>query len=69
MEQHDDHIWLVVGGKAWAIYAIEHDDVIWSFHLWRGYYPDLEERTLIMINPDWDNYCECAIEMLNTLNN
>jgi hypothetical protein len=63
-EQHDDHIWLTVNSEAWAIRAIERSNP-WVFHLWRGYYPELEFLSVEMKSPDWDSYCEAAIKMLH----
>jgi hypothetical protein len=62
--QHDDHIWLTVGGEPWAIRAIERCGPL-VFRLWRGYFPELEYRSVEMINPDWDSYCKMAIKMLD----
>jgi hypothetical protein len=63
MDQHDDHIWLIVGGEPWAIRAIERCGSL-VFRLWRGYSPELEYLSVEMKNPDWDGYCEAAVEML-----
>lgn len=54
--QHDDHIWLTVGGDAWAIQSI-HGPLIM---LWRGYAPHLEYAMVDVANVDWAAYCACA---------
>lgn len=51
-EQHDDHIWLTVGGSAWAIERIEGHYI--SF--WRGYWPDLEYLVVDISDVDWEEY-------------
>ncbi|HEY7417412.1 MAG TPA: hypothetical protein VH593_19670 [Ktedonobacteraceae bacterium] len=63
-EQHDDHIWLTVNGRAWAIRAIIRTRHHYIFQLWRGYSPNLEHIAIECINVDWEAYCEAAIEML-----
>ncbi|WFU43592.1 hypothetical protein QA640_14800 [Bradyrhizobium sp. CB82] len=59
-EQHDDHIWLTVRGEAWAIRRIRGR----TFHLWRGYEPNLEFCAVDILDPDWDAYCAAAVELL-----
>jgi len=58
--QHDDHIWLTVGGRAWAIYAKDGDLIT----LWRGYYPWLEWSFLDISNVNWESYHEKALALL-----
>ena len=59
-KQHDDHIWLTVGGEAWAIHSMNWP-VIW---LWRGYEPDLEYSAVEMSNFNAETYADKAIAML-----
>lgn len=67
LEQHDDHIWLTIGGKAWAIRSIEHHRAasVLVLHLWRGYVPCLEYISVEFVSVNWDEYCEKAVKMLN----
>lgn len=51
--QHDDHIWLIANGEAWAIQRIERRPEGYRFRLWRGYAPHLEYCTVDM-PADWD---------------
>ena len=60
--QHDDHIWLTVLGEAWAIRAIEPDRE--TFHLWRGYEPDLEYLTVQLKKMNHAAYAEMAAAWL-----
>jgi hypothetical protein len=53
LEQHDDHIWLVVKGEAWAIQAIKMPII----YLWRGYMPNCEYNAIDMSDFDYDLYC------------
>jgi hypothetical protein len=64
-EQHDDHIWLTVRGQGWAILGIERRNKTIIFRLWRGYAPSLEFSSVQMFDPDWEPYCEAAVDMLN----
>jgi hypothetical protein len=58
--QHDDHIWLTVGGEAWAIKWIH-----WPFiGLWRGYAPDLEFNYVDMSKFNTDSYVARAAARL-----
>jgi hypothetical protein len=65
-EQHDDHIWLVCGGEAWAIMAIQRHENRVVFYLWRGFAPDLEFSSVEFYDPDWTDYCEKAVAMLQS---
>jgi hypothetical protein len=58
-EQHDDHIWLTVGGSAWAI------EWIWGniIGLWRGYYPNFEYSAVDISKVNWENYHKRWLEM------
>lgn len=58
--QHDDHIWLTVGGSAWAILTIDGPFLM----LWRGYEPDLEYCVIEMSEFNSDSYADKAVEML-----
>jgi hypothetical protein len=58
--QHDDHIWLTVGGRAWAIYAKDGDLIT----LWRGYHPYIEWSYLDISKVDWDSYHQKALAIL-----
>lgn len=51
-QQHDDHIWLNVGGRSWAIHSMNEHGVT----LWRGYYPYIEYSYLDISNVDWESY-------------
>jgi hypothetical protein len=59
-EQHDDHIWLTVGGENWAIYFMSWP-YIW---LWRGYEPSLEFSVVEMSNFNADTYADKALALL-----
>ena len=59
-EQHNDHIWITVDGQNWAI----HSRVGNEFRLWRGYQPNLEYRVVRLVDPDWERYCQAAVDML-----
>jgi hypothetical protein len=58
--QHDDHIWLTVGGSAWAIQFIQPPII----YLWRGFYPDFEFSAVDVRNVDWDLYVALCVKML-----
>jgi hypothetical protein len=58
--QHDDHIWLTVGGRAWAIYAMNGTDIC----LWRGYHPYIEYSYLDISKVDWESYHRKALKIL-----
>jgi hypothetical protein len=58
--QHDDHIWLTVGGKAWAIHGVDGDLI----HLWRGFYPYIQYAMLDISNVNWESYHQKAIDLL-----
>lgn len=60
--QCDDHIWVTWVGGGWAIRAITRPPL--TFHLWRGYWPDLEFTAVEIRNPDWPAYCERAAQLL-----
>jgi hypothetical protein len=70
--QHDDHIWLTVGGEAWAIESISGSIIyLWrgyaptlEFYLWHGYYPSLEYSVVDMTGFDYDDYCAKAARAL-----
>lgn len=49
-EQHDDHIWLTVGGSSWAIHFMKWPYIV----LWRGYWPNWEFNFVDMtyFNPE-----------------
>jgi hypothetical protein len=64
MEQHDDHIWVVVLGESWAIEGIRHKEDSTVFYLWRGYYPNIERSSAELKNWDWTSYCEAAVAVL-----
>jgi hypothetical protein len=63
-EQHDDHTWLVFMGEAWAIERMVRNGNNYLFHLWRGYWPNLQRLTIEMEDPDWNDYCKFASAML-----
>jgi hypothetical protein len=52
-EQHDDHIWLTVGGEAWAIQAIQPP----ILYLWRGCWPDCDYSAIDMSEFDLMSTC------------
>ena len=58
--QHDDHVWLTVGGEGWAICAMKWP-MIW---LWRGYAPDLEFSAVEMSNFNAESYVDKAVKLL-----
>jgi hypothetical protein len=58
--QHDDHIWLTVGGEAWAIKRIRQP----YFYLWRGYWPNLEYTIVYMSEFDPVKYVERAVAQM-----
>jgi hypothetical protein len=59
--QHDDHIWLTVGGQAWVIRWMR-----WPFiGLWRGYEPDLQFSLLDMTAFNAESYVKKAVELLH----
>ena len=60
--QHDDHIWLCVGSKMWAIWAIDGPIV----HLWRGYAPNLEFSAVDLSEFRPDDYYIKIVEMWRT---
>lgn len=60
MEPCDDHVWITVHGKNWAIRAISRP----VFYLWRGYAPDLEFAVLDTSKIDWKAYCDAAVKLL-----
>jgi hypothetical protein len=62
--QHDDHIWMMMTGKPWAIRSISRGGETITLHLWRGHAPDLE-YSAIELYDDWEVYCERAVAMLN----
>lgn len=59
-EQHDDHIWLNVGGSAWAIYSLHGPVAL----LWRGYYPDFEFNAVNLAGVDWEAYAQKSLDFL-----
>jgi hypothetical protein len=69
-EQHDDHVWLTVGGSAWAIFSIQWPIIF----LWRGnaIIDDLNNITNDSIecnaidirNVDWESYYKNAMAIL-----
>jgi hypothetical protein len=59
-EQHDDHIWLTVGGEAWAIKRISGPLI----QLWRGYEPELEYAVVDMSGFNADAYAAEATQLL-----
>jgi hypothetical protein len=65
LDQHDDHIWMMVAGGSWAIRGIERSGKTIIFHFWRGYDPDLEYTCFEMHDPDWAAYCVKAVAMLD----
>lgn len=63
-QQHDDHIWLTAGDKAWAIYLIVGP----IYYLWRGYHPNIEWSILDVSNVNWESYINKATSLLEALN-
>jgi hypothetical protein len=63
-EQADDHIWLTVGGEAWAIHSIYQPIVF----LWRGYSPNIELNAIDLSKVDWESYYKKCAEMLEVSN-
>jgi hypothetical protein len=65
-EQQDDHIWLTVGGSAWAIREIIRDEagVMRELLLWRGYEPDIVTMHVGVFNFDVSGYCTAAAAVI-----
>jgi hypothetical protein len=61
-EQHDDHMWLKVGGKNWAIRFIRWPII----YLWRGYSPWIEYGAVDITDFDDDLYCDRAVALLSS---
>jgi hypothetical protein len=59
-QQHDDHIWLTAGGRAWAIYAMKGHEL----SLWRGYHPYIEWSYLDISRVNWESYHNKALKIL-----
>jgi hypothetical protein len=59
---HNDHCWLVVGGRAWAIRRIRQGGTI--FDLWRGSGRLIEFALLDASDVDWHAYCRVAACLL-----
>jgi hypothetical protein len=59
-EQHDDHVWLTVGGRGWAIYVMRGP----LLTLWRGHYPYIEYSFLDISDVDWEAYHRAALKLL-----
>lgn len=57
--QHNDHVWIVSGGKSWAIWGM-HGSLL---SLWRGYYPSIEYSILDISQVNWDTYYEHWLSM------
>ena len=53
-EQHDDHMWMNVGGKTYSIHHIEWPII----YFWRGYYPNLELTSVDMTDFNIERYIE-----------
>lgn len=64
MEQHDDHIWMVVNGEGWAIHKIVHHHDLTIFHFWRGYEPDIEYCSFSAQGNWQQDYCDMACWMM-----
>lgn len=62
--QHDDHIWMTIGGEAWAIRQISDNKIFY----WRGYAPFLEYTVIDVRDVNWALYCEHAVKKLEKYN-
>jgi len=61
--QHDDHIWLCVGGEMWGVFRM-HPEAPHFIWLWRGYYPHLEFKLIDTMGVDWEEYgCRCLFQL------
>jgi len=61
-DQHDDHIWLNVGGSLWAIRYIKHEHQYIA--LWRGYSQNIEYWGVWVDQVNYQKYCDEAVSML-----
>ena len=59
-EQFYDHLWLTIGGEAWAIAYKRGNQIL----LWRGYAPNLEFLPIDATGWDTAAYADAAVAML-----
>lgn len=59
-DQHDDHIWLTVGGESWAICFMHWPYMV----LWRGFAPNLEFSFLDMSEFNPEAYHEAWLRVM-----
>lgn len=67
MKQHDDHVWVTMNGRSWAICEIPRrpDGGFDIIHCWRGYWPFLQYTTIDVTEiTSWEPYCEAAAQLL-----